>query len=167
MVAGDPQELADFYPGAYRRLVGSLRLKGVSAADSVEVAQEAFVRLIPRWGRVAKMDSPDRWLRVVAWRIHLNRIRSTKRVSLTAAPPESPSTLGHSSDERADVLAALNLLPLEQREVAVLFYVLDLSVSSISDELEIPLGTVKSRLSRARSALVAALTPKEEHHAQK
>ena len=39
------RELRDFYPAAYRRLVGALRLMGVPHDEAVEVAQEAFVRL--------------------------------------------------------------------------------------------------------------------------
>ena len=74
--------LGDYYPLAYRRLVGTLRVMGVPAADAGEVAQEAFVRLIPRWDTIRAYESPDGWLRTVAWRVWLNRRRKHARVSL-------------------------------------------------------------------------------------
>lgn len=60
---GDESEvaLADCYAPAFQRLVGTLRAMGVPAADAAEVAQEAFVRLIPRWDKIRTYDSPDGW----------------------------------------------------------------------------------------------------------
>jgi RNA polymerase sigma-70 factor (ECF subfamily) len=56
-----------------------------------------------------------------------------------------------------DVSRALATLPLSQREVVVLHHLLDLPVEQVAAELGVPIGTVKSRLARARSALTPLL----------
>jgi RNA polymerase sigma-70 factor, ECF subfamily len=55
------------------------------------------------------------------------------------------------------VAEALRSLPLDQRKVVVLHHLLDLPVAQVAAELGVPVGTVKSRLARARSALAARL----------
>ena len=57
------------------------------------------------------------------------------------------------SEYRVDVENALSQLPQEQREVITLYYICDYSIKQIVEILEIPSGTVKSRLSRARAEL--------------
>lgn len=150
--------LADYYPLAFRRLVGTLRLMGVPAADAGEVAQDAFLRLIPRWEQVRGYDSPDGWLRRVAWRIWLNRRRSQRPTLTLDDLPEPVATEPLSVADRLSLRAALADLPDGHREVVVLHYLHDLPVARIADELDVAEGTVKSRLSRARAALASALT---------
>jgi RNA polymerase sigma-70 factor (ECF subfamily) len=55
-------------------------------------------------------------------------------------------------------------LPARQRHVVVLHHLVGLPVEQIAAELDVPVGTVKSRLSRGRAALAPLLTV-EEHHA--
>jgi DNA-directed RNA polymerase specialized sigma24 family protein len=57
---------------------------------------------------------------------------------------------------------ALSQLSLPVRVTAVLFYVADLSVAQISQELSIPEGTVKARLARARAQMASHLKDREE-----
>lgn len=159
-----PADLAAFYPRAYQRLVGTLRVMGVPSADAAEVAQDAFVRLIPRWSRIKDYESPDAWLRTVAWRIWLNRRRGD-RLRLVADAPESVSQPPAQTSvdlAAADVEAALADLPDGMREVVVLHYLTDRSVAQIATELDVAEGTVKSRLHRARAALATALSVQEE-----
>jgi RNA polymerase sigma factor (sigma-70 family) len=59
--------------------------------------------------------------------------------------------------EVVDMVAALRRLPLRQREVLVLFYVVELPVEEIGRQLRLPVGTVKSRLARGRTALARLL----------
>jgi len=56
-----------------------------------------------------------------------------------------------------DVHRALLALPVHQREVVVLVHVVGLDLAEVARELAIPIGTVKSRLSRARAALAPLL----------
>src|SRR5690606_6298701 len=150
--------LGDYYPLAYRRLLGTLRVMGVPAADAAEVAQEAFVRLIPKWDRVRSYESPDGWLRTVAWRIWLNRRRKDHRTDTVA---EVPDPTGRTADrtarqsevaveDRLALMTALGELPDGHREVVVLHYLADLPLASIAVDLGVAEGTAKSRLSRPR-----------------
>lgn len=66
---------------------------------------------------------------------------------------EMPYLHEHGAEYRVDVENALARLPMEQREVITLYYICDHSVNEIAGILEIPSGTVKSRLSRARAEL--------------
>lgn len=154
-----PTRLEDFYPPAYQRLVGALVVMGVPPHAATDVAQEAFVRLIPRWPKIRDYDRPESWLRTVAWRIWLNDRRHARRISDAEAPegalPAQDPTV------HDDLTAALAGLPVGQREVVVLHYLADLTVAGVAAELGIAEGTVKSRLSRARATLAQALSTEE------
>ena len=62
--------------------------------------------------------------------------------------------------DRAELLAGLSELPVREREILVLFYLEDLSLEDCAEICAIPVGTVKSRLSRARRMLRDHLTEK-------
>lgn len=154
-----PSRLEDFYPPAYQRLVGTLVVMGVPAYAAADVAQEAFIRLIPRWQKIRDYDRPESWLRTVAWRIWLNDRRRARHLSDAEIPDEGVPAPDPSAHD--DLAAALNRLPEGQREVVVLHYLTDLSVARVAAELGVAEGTVKSRLSRARAALAQVLRLEE------
>jgi RNA polymerase sigma-70 factor (ECF subfamily) len=62
--------------------------------------------------------------------------------------------------DRADMIAVLAALPVREREIVCLFYLADLSVDECAAICAVPVGTVKSRLSRARRMLRDELTRK-------
>lgn len=157
-MSNSPADLATYYPSAYQRLVGTLCVMGVPSHDAAEIAQEAFVRLIPRWSTIRGYDSPDGWLRTVAWRIWLNRKRADRLV-LVADPPD-PGSDGPPTPTGldADLETALGSLPEGQREAIALHYLADLPVRRIAAELDVAEGTVKARLHRGRVALARQLT---------
>lgn len=162
--AAAQEEVAALYARSCPRLIGLLTAIGGSRGDAEEVAQEAYVRLLSRWERVRGYDDPESWVRTVAIRILISRQRRA-RVALRGlvrlgggAQQQQP---GLSPDSVA-IRTALLGLPLAQRTVVVLHHVLDLPVEDIAAELEIPVGTVKSRLSRARATLSELLTESEE-----
>jgi RNA polymerase sigma-70 factor, ECF subfamily len=72
------------------------------------------------------------------------------------------------STDRLAIEAGLRRLPLRHRQVLVLHYGADLPVEQIARQLRLPVGTVKSRLARARAALGAYLhdTREEPRHAR-
>jgi RNA polymerase sigma-70 factor (ECF subfamily) len=137
------------------------------AADADDAAQEAFVKAwiaLPRF----RIGAPFRpWLlRIVANEARNRRrsagrreglaIRATvDRPSDDAAP--SPEAAALLVERRASLLAAVNRLRDEDREVIAARYFLDLSEAEAADVLGIPRGTVKSRLSRALARLRASL----------
>lgn len=154
-----PSRLEDFYPPAYQRLVGTLVVMGVPAHAAADVAQEAFIRLIPRWSKIRDCDRPESWLRTVAWRIWLNDRRRARHLSDAEIPDEGVPA--HDPTVHDDLAAALTKLPDGQREVVVLHYLTDLPVARVAAELGVAEGTVKSRLSRARAALAQVLRLEE------
>jgi RNA polymerase sigma factor (sigma-70 family) len=72
---------------------------------------------------------------------------------VSTAPEDSPSRLFAFAQERRILLRALFQLPPEFRKVLTLLYWDGCSVEDIAEELDIPVGTVKSRLARGRAAL--------------
>ena len=152
----EPAGVAELYAVSYARLVGVVGAVAQDRDLAEEAVQDAFVRLIGRWDRVARYDDPEAWVRRVAFGIVSNRRRKLRNGWRAArrhgAPPDVPAPSG----DRVDVGRALVLLPLAQRQVVVL-QDLGLGISDIAQELGIPAGTVKSRLSRARAALAPLL----------
>jgi RNA polymerase sigma-70 factor, ECF subfamily len=153
-------EVAALYAASSRKLLGLVLAVSDSPADAEDVVHEAYARLLVNWRRVSTYDNPEAWLRTVAVRLVISRHRRRRpaadalrllknSLSLVAEEP---------SPEPVTVLQALQRLPMAHRVVIVLHYYLDLDVATIADELEIPTGTVKSRLGRARAELGTLLT---------
>jgi DNA-directed RNA polymerase specialized sigma24 family protein len=70
------------------------------------------------------------------------------------APAETPGLTA----DRVALLAALRRLPMPTREAVVLYHLADLPVDEVPATLGVPVGTVKARLSRGRTALAAFLS---------
>ena len=160
----DPNaEVAALYARTWPRLIGVLVSIGGSRADAEEVAQDAYVKLLGRWSSVRRYDDPEAWVRAVAVRTLISRLRR----QLVAAKA-SAKLLGRTGEvrepdgEALDVAAALARITPAQRAVVVLHHVMDLPIEQIADELQLPPGTVKSRLARARLALAPLLAVEEE-----
>jgi len=153
--AEQERSLEAFYASAYPGLVRLLTAMSGSRADAEELAQEAFAALLPRWPRVSRYDSPEAWLRQVAVRSLVSRQRRS-RVAQAAQRFLRPDTsVAPPSGDRLDVEASMRALPVPHRTVLVMHHGLGLPLQQIARELDLPLGTVKSRLSRARAAFVA------------
>ena len=162
--AGVPDsDFDDFYRAWAGRLVGALFVVTGDLHLAEDSVQEAFVRAAARWERVRTYDRPDAWVRLVALNLSRSHIRSARRqVAALLRHGPAPDTPGLTADHLA-VRAALAELPHKYREALVMHYILDLPVQEIADELKIPSGTVKARLSRGRRALAArGLDPEAE-----
>jgi RNA polymerase sigma-70 factor (ECF subfamily) len=153
----------DLYAGSYTRLVGLVALVAGSREDAEEVVQEAFVRLLPRWGTVARYDDPEAWVRGVALRLLSNRFRKIRNGRVAFRRHGGQPDVAEPTADAVDVVRALSVLPVALRQVVVLHYLLGLEVAAVAAELQVPVGTVKSRLSRAREVLAPLLA--EETHA--
>jgi len=154
---GDGGDVRALYAAAYPRLVGVLALASGDLGAAEEVVQEAFIRLLPRWETVSRYDEPEAWVRKVAFRLLANRqrrARIARRLLPTVVRPQAEPA---PTVDRVDVSRALAALPFGQRQVVVLHHLLDLPVEQVAAELGVPVGTVKSRLARARVALMPLL----------
>ncbi len=155
--------LDEFYERTYPRLVATMTLLTSSRAEAEEIAQEAFVRLIPRWEVVRHYEDPEGWLRTTARRLATSRWRrsvvAAKALPLLAFGARSttrdatdPGRSTADVDLDIDLTRWLARLSPAHREVLVLHHALDRSIEQIAAELGISPGTVKSRLHRARAA---------------
>lgn len=161
--AADQDHVRDLYATSYRRLVGVVTLAAGSRAEAEECVQEAFVRLLGEWPKVSQYDDPEAWVRQVAFRLLSNRLRKTRNGARAILRLTPPRPAGSPDGDRLDIERALDLLPLGQRQVVVLHHLIGLDVAEVAHVLGVPSGTVKSRLSRARSALVPLLQEETFH----
>jgi RNA polymerase sigma-70 factor (ECF subfamily) len=157
--------LEELYAAAYGRLVGVVAAVCGSSAEAEECVQDAFARLIGRWGQVRRYDDPEAWLRKVALGFASNRHRKLRNGVRARWRHGPPADLPALTADAVDVARALALLPFAQRQVLVLQHYLGLDVDQIARELGVPVGTVKSRLARGRAALAPHLRDQEPNHA--
>lgn len=142
--------------------------------EAMDATQDALLRFISTLGRFRLGDPLRPWLfTIVRNRCRdLQRRRAVRRTeSLDAngeddyfiAEPVSPAPSPEQELERRrlqrEVWRGLALLPPAQREILVLRDYQDLSYQEIADQLDVPIGTVMSRLHRARRALADLLGP--------
>lgn len=148
----------------YQRPVHALiwRLLGRRAKHRAEdLAQETFVRVLralPGFD-LAGPATFSTWVLTIATRLALNEVRRPEHAALEAEPLGAGRSDAESERQRlgAAIAAGVGALPEAQRAVFVLREYHDLDYQDIATVLEIDLGTVKSRLARARSALRAHL----------
>lgn len=128
--------------------------RGVAPDAAEEVVQETMANV---WRRAAQYDpsraSASSWIFAIARNAHIDLVRRENR---PAPDPDDPAAVpdpdpgAHSivagAQEARRVNAAIAGLPAEQREVLRLAFFEDKAHAAIADELDIPLGTVKSRI---------------------
>lgn len=153
----------------------AFRLAG-NADDAEDLMQEAVAEAFRAFDRYQPGTYFDRWVYRIMHRTHIDWIRRRRRrpeVSLDApAADEGGPLLGRFGDTQADpqhltetadldgpIQAALDALPPEFRTVVVLADIEGLSYDEIAAAVVCPVGTVRSRLHRAREALRVALRP--------
>jgi RNA polymerase sigma-70 factor (ECF subfamily) len=147
-----------FYQASARRVVLYLYAACGDLAEAQDLAQESYARAWQHWSKVSGLDDPAGWVRTVGWRLAANRWRGLRRrwaAQARLGPPELVTA--SPSPDRVAVVAALQQLPAAQRQAVALHYLLDMSVSEIALSTDTPAGTIKARLSRARTALAELL----------
>lgn len=165
MTTGD--WFANLYQNSYRGLVLTAYALTGDLGEAEEITQEAFAVAYGRRGRVERTDSPEAWVRTVV--VNLARRRGRRRAMLdrllrrSANDPDPPPRVP--DGEHLDLHAAIRALDHDHRAAIVLHYLADLPVDTVASIVDAPVGTVKSRLSRARSALARQLRPQEADHA--
>ena len=154
--AASRQDFDRFYTSSAARLVRHGYALTGDMAEAQDIAQEAFARAWQRWSVVRDCDSPEAWVRRVATNLAASRWRRIRVARAAAGKPAEPHAPEVSTDTVA-LVSGLRTLPERQRTVLVLHYMCDLTVDQIATELGCPSGSVKSWLSRGRTALAAAV----------
>jgi len=160
MARGDRDALADVYD-RHARLLYSLALRIVrQAADAEDVLQDVFAQV---WRQAARYDVGRGT--VIGWLVTLTRSRALDRLrrgrvrpqpaaddALAREVPDSSPGVDLalvSEEQAAAVRAALEALPENQRVPLELAYYEGLSQSEIAVKLDVPLGTIKTRMRQA------------------
>lgn len=159
-VAGNLHELIDaHYEALYRY---AYRLSG-KAADAEDLTQEAFGKAFSRVSQLRDRDRAKAWLFRILRNLYLHKIRDEKRHRLV--PIDAVGDLpGREADGSPDIdpaklQQALDELDEGFRTPLILFYFEEFSYRDIAEQMELPIGTVMSRLARAKSYLRAKLAP--------
>lgn len=141
------------FEGFYRESFGEVfRTLAVVLRDSdlaQEAMDEAMTRAFQRWTTVREYENPQGWVYRVA--VNWARSRLKKRKREVVGDPQPQMWVDPTPDPELD--RAVARLPLHYREVVVFRFLFDMSQEQVAAALDIPVGTVKSRLHRALEAL--------------
>ncbi|MEQ1566056.1 MAG: RNA polymerase sigma factor [Myxococcota bacterium] len=165
VAATDPRGAADLVVRKYREPIfhhAAWILKDWE--EAIDVAQDVFIKAM----REPRFYEPDfkmkAWLYRVTTNLCFNLVRDRRRRTAILETVPRPSDDGNDpidsvfqGEQQERILAAIDQLSEDHREILMLRYYSDLSYAEISDTLGIKLGTVMSRLSRARGQLVEVL----------
>ena len=141
-----------------RRFAHGLSRSTADADDLTQMTVERALRAREQWTPGTRLDS---WLYRIMRNLWIDTARSRGRKAAFEAPPEAGELAGF--DPRAGMEAAIDLgramaamdrLPEEQREVVALILIEGLGYRETAELLELPIGTVSSRLVRGRNALL-------------
>ena len=154
------EQLVRHYQGDVWRLSFQL-VRNEAMAD--DVTQEAFVRVYRFFGRYRGESKFSTWLFSISRNCAMDELRKAGRRKRTTDRLEAEPESG-AGDFRSgiEVREAVGSLPLELREPIVFIDMFGCSYKEVSRILEVPLGTVKSRVHRGREILVADLLAAEE-----
>lgn len=156
------ERLAECGPLAFRVARGVLR----NTADAEDVAQEALLRAYKSFERLRDRNRFRSWLVRISFRLALDRLRSAKRRekrdTLWAKPEYLPPVataeeIAASNQFQAHLDRALEELPEKLRLVLLLSAIDGYTIDEIASMLDVPLGTVKSRIFIARKKLTEKL----------
>ncbi|MBF0886342.1 sigma-70 family RNA polymerase sigma factor [Gluconobacter sphaericus] len=120
-----------------------------------DLVQDCLERALTRMHQVRDLSDLRPWLFTIAYRLNISHWRHLK--SLVTPPETSSDSIQDATQiphlEWKEVINAFDRLSDEHRQVLLLVGVEDLEYATVSDILRVPIGTVMSRLSRARDAL--------------
>ena len=139
----------------------ALRITGhtAEAEDALQDALYKAWRALPGFRGDSKFST---WLYRIVWRVCVDRMQKGETLPLDVDLEDprdeyDPQKRWEDVETRREVERALMQLPVAYRTVLTLFYIEDLPVREIAEILELPIGTVKTHLHRARRALQKVL----------
>ena len=155
----DEQEFDEFYTASFRRLTGQVYAMIGNLDEAQECVQEAFVRA---WAHRRKLEKAELSGGLGAHHGVPAGGEPLAAYDAGPAPPDRavalPTETPAVDETHVALVAALEQLPEAQRQALVLHHIADLPVHAVAQEVGVPEGTIKARLSRGRTALAALLT---------
>ena len=144
-----------------RRFAHGLSRNPADADDLTQLTIERALRSHQQWQEGTRLDS---WTYRIMRNLWIDTVRSRQRKEKFEAPPEEAERIGEdigaaieASLDLQRVMAAMDRLPDEQREVVALILIEGFGYREAAEMLDLPIGTVSSRLVRGRTALLAML----------
>ncbi len=144
-----------------RRFAMSLSRNAADGDDLCQATIERALKARDKWQEGTRLDS---WAMTIMRNIWIDEVRARTRRAETFVPPEAGEQVGDAGDRRIEAAVelgnvdrALARLPDEQREAVALVLIEGFAYKEAADILDIPIGTLSSRLVRGREALMAAL----------
>ncbi len=136
-----------------------------SEAEAADLCQEVFLIAARKQHSFDARSTAYTWLYGILRNLVRDRRKKQNRrtLRLVEDPPQNPvarqdpETKLSAAEDRDRVRTAVGALAEGQRDVVALFYLEELAVAEVADRLELPIGTVKSRLFQARATLKRAL----------
>jgi RNA polymerase sigma-70 factor (ECF subfamily) len=131
--------------------------------DAEDVAQEAFARAYHKIGQLRDRDRFRAWLVRMTWRLAIDRWRTDRRrtsreeSALTLTAPRTTDEEAETNERASLLWRAIDALPEKLRVVVVLAAIDEQDTREVARLLDVPEGTVKSRLHKARHRLAEAL----------
>jgi RNA polymerase sigma-70 factor, ECF subfamily len=122
-----------------------------------EIAQDAFVQLYRHWRRVETYERPEAWVRKVAVRLAMKRVRRDRLRASLERRTWDPEPLAPDTGHDLDVLRAVARLPPAQRAVVVLHYYEDRPLAEIAEIVGCTPSTAKVHAFKARRRLAVLL----------
>ena len=154
------RDLAALLP-RLRRFAYGLSRAPADADDLTQMTVERALRSRHQWQPGTSLDS---WLYRIMRNLWIDTVRARGRIEQRQAPAEVGDRVGHdpvpgmeAAIDLRRVMAAMDQLPDEQREVVALILIEGFGYREAAEMLDLPIGTVSSRLVRGRTALLALL----------
>ena len=160
----DEQPLLTWVP-RLRRYARALAGNRDDADDLVQDTLERAWSKSGLWHGSSQVRDMRAWLFSIMHNLHVDGIRKPKLATVMMDDDTPEVAMAATQGERLAVLdlqAALDLLPIEQKEIVLLVALEDMAYAEIATTLGIPIGTVMSRLSRGRERLRALMEGRDE-----
>jgi len=147
----------------HERLVVYMVRKVVNnEAEREEICQDVFLKVYNSLGTFAFQSRLSTWIATIAYRHALNHLRR-RDIPLAELPSDdsasafvelqTPESMVMDTDMTEQIRALIDKLPLQYRTIVNLYHIEEMSYSEIATVMELPEGTVKSYLFRARTML--------------
>lgn len=154
----DESSFDEFYRATSARLLRFGYAVTGDVTEAQDLVQEAYVRAWQHWRTLIAHPNPEGWLRLVLARQAGDRWRRIRRRSALLRRTGPPAPVPPPNEDTVVLVTALRRLPVAHRQALALHYLLDMPVAQIAEETGVPVGTVKSWLSRGRAELAEALS---------
>lgn len=159
-LAGDHtafEYLFNRYRDAIRRL---FLQRATSPDDTDDLLQETFIKVYANLHRYSTEYTFGQWLYTIARNTHIDFERKRQedisidsKFSAPASNAPSPEESLINTQQRSQIERYIELLPQSYRQLFILRFIDDLSYEEIAERLDMPMGTVKTRIHRARERM--------------